>query len=161
VVCAAPAYLERRGSPRRPEELRDHDCLVFAAGSGADEWRFQGLPGRKAAVRVPARLRANTLDAVVAAALGGAGLVWAPSWQVSEDVASGRLKIVLGPFERPSSPIHAIFPDARPLSPKVRAFTDFLVERWAAEDGHNLAPAGEGRRVRKDKARGRGRAIRT
>src|SRR6185312_8612201 len=95
VVCAAPAYLERRGEPRRPEELRDHGCLVFAAGSGADAWRFQGLLGRKAAVRVPARLRANTLDAVVAAALGGAGLVCAPSWQVSEDVASGRLKIVL------------------------------------------------------------------
>lgn len=161
VVCAAPAYLERRGEPQRPEELRDHDCLVFAAGAGADEWRFQGLPGRKAAVRVVARLRANMLDAVVAAALGGAGLVRAPSWQVAEHVASGQLKIVLAPFERPSSPIHAIFSHARPLPPKVRAFTDFLVERWAEEGDHNLVPTEAGQRVRKDKARGRGRAIRT
>jgi DNA-binding transcriptional LysR family regulator len=129
VVCAAPDYLMRRGTPQRPEDLAAHDCLVFAAVPEGADWHFQ-RGARKLTLRVPARLKANTLDPLVEAALGGAGLVRAPCWQVAEAIAAGRLIRVLGEHERPAAPIHALFPPGHPLPTKVRAFVDFLVARW-------------------------------
>ncbi len=133
VVCAAPDYLELRGEPQTPDALKDHDCLVFAASPADAEWRFQ-VAGHTVRIQVPARLHANALDAVVATALGGAGLVRAPSWLVAEPIAAGRLRIVLDAYERPPSDIHALFLPTRLLSAKLRAFTDFLVEAWGSID---------------------------
>ncbi len=132
VVCASPDYLERRGEPRTPDDLSEHDCLVFSEVPGAGQWRFQTEAGRKT-VQVPARICANNLDAVVAAALGGAGLVRAPSWQIAGHVASGRLRIVLEQYQRPSTPLHALFLHTRLRSPKVRAFVDFLAKQWSQD----------------------------
>jgi DNA-binding transcriptional LysR family regulator len=129
VICAAPSYLARRGMPLLPQELADHDCLVFAAPDGA-EWHF-AEGGRKLGLRVPARLSANALDPLVAAALGGAGVVRAPCWQLAEHIRAGQLVRLLAPYERPAAPIHALFPSGRPLPAKVRAFVDFLAARWA------------------------------
>jgi DNA-binding transcriptional LysR family regulator len=75
VVSAAPTYLERRGVPTAPEDLRHHDRLVFT--QPGYEWRFR-KGGRPVSLQVPARMRANALDAVVEAAVAGAGLVYAP-----------------------------------------------------------------------------------
>lgn len=135
-VCAAPEYLARRGEPAVPEDLAGHDCVIFAATPGPVSWPFQTAAGR-VTVPVAARLRANDLDAAVAAALAGAGLVRAPSWQVADLVAAGRLTPVLAGYERPSAPVQALFLPSRLLSPKIRLFTDFLAERWASRDfGH-------------------------
>jgi DNA-binding transcriptional LysR family regulator len=130
VVCAAPGYLERRGEPRVPDELVDHDCLVFAPVPEGAEWHFQ-CGGATLALQVPARLRANTLEPLVAAAVGGSGLVRAPCWQVAEHIAERRLVRVLAAYERPPAPIHALFPPGRLVPAKVRAFVDFLVARWS------------------------------
>jgi DNA-binding transcriptional LysR family regulator len=138
VVCAAPDYLVRRGTPKRPEDLRAHDCLVFAALPGIAEWRFQSPEGKTTAVTVPARLRANALDVVVTAALAGAGVAQAPLWQIAEHVAAGRLRIVLAEHERPATPIHALFTHSHLMSAKVRAFADFLVARWAHRNFERL-----------------------
>ena len=129
VVCGAPTYLARRGEPRAPEELVGHDCLVFAAREGA-EWHFE-RDGTKLSFQVPTRLRANTLEPLVAAAVAGVGLVRAPCWQVAEHIAERRLVRVLAAYERPPAPIHALFPPGRLIPAKVRAFVDFLVARWA------------------------------
>jgi DNA-binding transcriptional LysR family regulator len=129
VVCAAPDYLAQRGEPQRPGDLADHDCLVFGDAGSTAQWHFQTAAGRRS-VTVPALLRANDLDAVVAAALGGAGLVRAPSWQIAHHVVAGRLQPVLTPYQRPSTPLHALFLPVRLASPRVRAFADFLVEQW-------------------------------
>jgi len=102
VVSAAPAYLERRGVPGSPEDLRTHDCLVFTQpGYG---WRFR-KDGRTISLQGPARMHANALDAVVEAAVAGAGLVYAPAWQVREHVAAGRLEVVLRDYEVAPLPI--------------------------------------------------------
>jgi DNA-binding transcriptional LysR family regulator len=135
-VCAAPDYLARRGEPAVPEDLAGHDCLVFAASPGPVSWPFQTASGRMT-VPVTARIRANDLDATVAAALAGAGLIRAPSWQVADLVAAGRLTPVLTGYERPSAPVQALFLPSRLLSPKIRLFADFLAERWAGREfGH-------------------------
>lgn len=126
IVCAAPAYLARRGVPEHPEDLMRHECLVFADTGAAPEWRFQTAEGRKIAIVPPARLRSNALDLVVAAAMEGGGLVRAPSWQVADALADGRLLPVLKAYERPPAPLNLLFTKARSHLPKVRALVDFL-----------------------------------
>jgi DNA-binding transcriptional LysR family regulator len=132
VVCAAPSYLARRGRPTTPADLRQHDCLVFSDTLGPIEWHFQSPKGRTS-VKVQGRLCANNLDAVVSAAIGGAGIARVPSWQVSADMSAGRLEAVLTYCERPAAPVHAVFQHSKMSSAKIRAFINFLVVQWPGE----------------------------
>jgi len=132
VVCASPDYLERRGRPQMPDDLRRHDCLAFSDVPGAAVWHFQMPSGRKS-VRIAGRLWINNLSALVAAAKDGAGLVRVPSWQVADDLAAGRLKRILTDYERPPTPVHALFQPAKLASTKIRVFVDYLVERLAGK----------------------------
>jgi DNA-binding transcriptional LysR family regulator len=128
VVCAAPDYVERRGAPLTPGDLQQHDCVVSTLLDTAQIWRFR-TPDGEVEIPISARLRSNSLDATIAAAVGGAGLVLAPSWLVQDHLAAGRLVAVLEPFEPQAIPIHAVFPHARLMSARVRTFLDFLDER--------------------------------
>src|SRR3984957_3370445 len=98
VVCAAPDYLRRRGEPATPDDLVEHDCLGFGDVPGVAEWSFQDGAGRRS-LRIPTRLCANDFDALVSAALAGAGLVRVPSWQFAHYLADGRLKVVLETYQ--------------------------------------------------------------
>src|ERR1700761_5533983 len=129
VVCAAPDYLHRRGEPTTPDGLIEHDCLGFGDVPGVAEWSFQDGPTRRA-VRILTRLCANDFDALVSAALAGAGLVRVPSWQVAHYLADGRLRIVLEAYQRPPTPLSILTLRNRLLLPKVRAFVDFLEQQW-------------------------------
>jgi DNA-binding transcriptional LysR family regulator len=131
VVSAAPAYLTRRGEPASPADLAGHDCLVFS--QPGYEWRFR-KDGRTVDLQVPARMRSNALDVVVEAAAAGAGIVYAPAWQVRDHVAAGRLKVVLRDHEVPPLPINAVLSHTRLLSAKVRTLLDFLARELAAYD---------------------------
>lgn len=129
VVCGAPDYLRRRGEPARPDDLVEHDCLAFGDVPGVAEWSFQDGTVRRT-LRIPTRLCANDLDALISAALAGAGLVRVPSWQVAHYLADGRLRIVLGTYQRPPTPLSILTLRNRLLLPKVRAFVDFLQKHW-------------------------------
>jgi DNA-binding transcriptional LysR family regulator len=141
-----------------PRDLDDHDCLTFTAHSplistirrsratatlqSGYEWRFRH-DGRYITHQVPARMRANALDAVVEAAVAGAGLVYAPAWQVYDHVAAGRLKVVLRDYEVPPLPINAVLSHTRLLSNKVRALMEFLAAQLSSRDFSSLPSAGE------------------
>ena len=129
VVCAAPDYLRRHGEPARPDDLIEHDCLAFGDVPGVAEWSFQDGAVRRS-LRISTRLSANDFDALVSAALAGAGLVRLPSWQIAHYLADGRLRIVLGTYQRPPTPLSILTLRNRLLLPKVRAFVDFLQQRW-------------------------------
>jgi DNA-binding transcriptional LysR family regulator len=131
IVCAAPAYLERHGQPLVPDALRDHDCLVFSDRPGSVDWRFKSA-GTRHSVRVKGRLWANALDVLVGAAIDGAGIVRAPSWQVADDIERGRLRRILQEYEPTPAPVHALFERTRRTSPSVRAFLDYLLESMRA-----------------------------
>ena len=133
VVVAAPDYLLRDGEPARPEELAGRQCLRFTMLADAQEWRFARGP-EQVSVKVGGRLRANNADAAIAAALNGGGITLASSWQVREHVRAGRLRLLLADWRTPEIVIQALYPSARHLSPKVRAFVDYLAERWREED---------------------------
>jgi len=127
VVCAAPSYLERRGAPRSPTELASHECLIY---SNHERWLFGGRSRAEESMRVSGRLRANNGEALRGALLAGLGLAQIPSFIVAADVQCGALTVVLERFEPRSPAIWALYSQTRHVSTKVRAFIDFLSERF-------------------------------
>ncbi|MCK6454407.1 MAG: LysR family transcriptional regulator, partial [Alphaproteobacteria bacterium] len=132
VVCATPAYLARRGVPRRPADLARHEAIAFAAASGAPNWSFHAA-GKTETVTPPAQLVVNTAEVAIAAALAGRGVTRVLSYQAAPDVAAGRLKIVLAAYEPPPIPIHVVHAEGRHANARVRAFVDFAAARLRAD----------------------------
>lgn len=131
VVCASPAYLAEHGTPERPEDLAEHECIGFAywARPPAVDWEFKSAQGTHR-VRLKSRFSINNGQALRAAAVEGAGIVLQPRDMLQEDLAAGRLVELLPGFEAPSLPMHLLYaPDRRP-TPKLRSFIDFVVETF-------------------------------
>jgi DNA-binding transcriptional LysR family regulator len=132
-ICAAPAYLQARGTPASPDDLKTHECLCYSNVGLAQEWRFVRPDGRPWPVEVRGRLHTNNGDALRAAALRGFGLAVLPSFLAGRDFQSGALVSVLDAFMPQDSAVYAVYPHARHLTPKVRAFVDFLVDRFGPD----------------------------
>jgi DNA-binding transcriptional LysR family regulator len=130
ILCAAPDYLTRRGTPRSLEDLAGHECLLYSYQATGDSWRFQG-PGGERRIRLSGRLRANSGDALLQAAAAGLGIALLPSFICYREVCDGRLVQVLPEWNaRSGIDINAVYPANRNLSPKVRVFIDFLAARF-------------------------------
>jgi DNA-binding transcriptional LysR family regulator len=134
IVCASPAYLERRGVPQLPADLGRHDCLAFSDTPGIADWRFKEGAKTERKIRISGRLWVNSLDALVSAAKAGAGIVRVPSWQIDTEIAAGDLQPILVNYAPPPAPLHLLFQPSRLTSPNSRVFVDYLVERWDAAD---------------------------
>jgi DNA-binding transcriptional LysR family regulator len=129
VVVAAPAYLKSRGRPRHPGDLGGHDCLLFTYLAEPEMWRFRE-DGRPLAIPVQGKLRADNQDVILEAAVRGAGIAQLPSWLVRPYLQSGRLVPLLQKHESPPFDVNVVFPHARLLSAKTRAFVDHLAAEW-------------------------------
>ena len=128
VVCASPAYFEARGLPLSPEDLKGHECLFNSNIASSQEWRFTAPDGKSWPVEVKGRLSANNGDALRAAALQGLGIVNLPTFIVGGDLQAGALVTALDEFISQDMAMSAVYPHSRHLSPKVRAFVDFLAD---------------------------------
>lgn len=129
VTCAAPAYLERKGTPRTPHEIAAHDTIVFLSSDKPRPWDFQEA-GAAMQVAHPGRLNLDSSEAMRAAALAGFGLVNLPTYILGEDLHQGRLVEVLEDWRPAPDAIRLVYPTRRHLSPRVRTFIDLLVESW-------------------------------
>jgi DNA-binding transcriptional LysR family regulator len=132
-VCASPAYLAAHGTPTSPDDLAGHRCLCYSYLAPTEEWRFVTADGKPWPVEVSGRLRVNNGDALCEAARKGLGLVNLPTFIVGADLQLGTLVSLLGDFIPQDAAIHAVYPHSRYLSPKVRAFIDFLAERFGPQ----------------------------
>jgi DNA-binding transcriptional LysR family regulator len=142
VCCAAPSYLARRGEPRAPEELAAHTCFTYAYAPQVGQWPFRGADGSSRNVRVSGPAHANNGGFLAGLAVAGLGIVYEPDFVVGPDVRAGHLVPILRAFAPPASGINVVYPSRRHLSAKVRAFTDFLVQRFRdAEWSLEPAPA--------------------
>ncbi|MBB5752156.1 LysR family transcriptional regulator [Prosthecomicrobium pneumaticum] len=123
MLCAAPAYLERHGTPRSIAELHRHALLATAS---QDPWRLEGPDGAMT-IHASGRLRTNSNEVVREAVLAGAGIALRSTWDVGPELRSGRLRVVL-PAWRASNrvAVHAVYPSRRYLPGKVRVFIDYL-----------------------------------
>lgn len=129
IVCAAPSYLERYGEPEIPEDLKQHNCVNFIyPQTGRDyEWLFQ-RDGIEFRLPVEGTIRIDHAEALLDAAIGGAGLVQVYNYIASAAIERGQLKPVLESYAAKGSAIAVIYPQKRHLSAKVRAFVDFMSE---------------------------------
>ena len=141
VCCAAPSYLARHGEPATPEDLAAHACLTYEYSSLGNVWPFRDRAGRERNVRVAGPVHANNGRFLEALAVEGAGIVYEPDFIVGPDVRAGKLTTILREYAPPPSSIYVVYPSRRHLSAKVRAFTDFLAERFTAADWTLSAPA--------------------
>jgi DNA-binding transcriptional LysR family regulator len=135
ITCAAPAYLERHGAPRTPQDLRGRNCLFYSFLESSIEWRFRSPQG-ESKVRVAGNFTANNSEAIREAAVAGLGIALLPSFIVAADLRENRLKDVMGGYEvegAVANDVYALYLPTRYVSPKVRAFVDFFVERFAPE----------------------------
>jgi DNA-binding transcriptional LysR family regulator len=142
VCCASPAWLARTGAaPVEPADLAAFECLTYTHIPVPNTWHFESRDGATHTVRIPPRHRANNGRMLVELALLGLGIVIEPDFIVAPEVRAGRLVRLLPGFEPPRSPIAAVYPSRRHLSVKVRAFVDFLAERFSHEPEGSLLPA--------------------
>jgi DNA-binding transcriptional LysR family regulator len=130
VTCAAPGYLDRRGTPEVPTDLAGHDCITFAGITSPTRWRFASGGARSIAIR--SRLVVTTAEAAVDAAVSGLGITRLLSYQVAEAVAGDRLRLVLERFEPPEEPVSLVSVEGRRAPARVRAFIDHAVPRLRA-----------------------------
>lgn len=138
IVCAAPAYLERHGTPRTPSDLAQHQCMDFMHWRHAARWRLEN--GDDAAP--PAcRMRSNNGEALRRAAIAGLGIVMQAEAMLAEEVARGRLVPILRAYWPVPRPMHLIYQRDRQSTPKLGSFVEFVVERF----GLRTQPAGRAR----------------
>ena len=146
LLCASPAYLREHGRPATPQDLAHHQCLVLVGSQGrADVWRFDDGKGGEIAVRVHGRIEANTGELLSDAAIAGFGIALHSVWHVHDDLRAARLVQVLPDYRIAANGIYAVMPQRRLVPPRVRAFVDFLAERWrdAPPGGSGLGPWGD------------------
>ena len=127
LLCASPRYLEQRGRPQTPADLKDHECLLYQYLSTGNTWHLGDE-----AVRVSGRLLSDNGHTLAAAAVAGVGLALLPDFLIWESVRSGELEVVL-PDHSGQLSVWAVYPHSRHLSAKVRMFIDFMLERFSPE----------------------------
>jgi DNA-binding transcriptional LysR family regulator len=132
VTCASPAFLKRAGLPNEPADLAARDVILDLNASEPNRWAF-GRRNAQTEVRVNGRLRFASAEACVAAARAGFGIARSPAFVAAEFLRNGELRAILCDYEPEPIYVHAIYPHARHLAPKVRALVDFLVERFSGE----------------------------
>src|SRR5690606_30291770 len=131
VVCAAPAYLDERGVPRKVADLAQHNCLSYTLSQSKD-WAF-GRDGN-ARVTVSGDLLANNGSALVAAAVGGQGIIYQPQFIVAGALRRGELVVL--ELDKPAMDvggIHLLYPPDRRPPAKVRVMADYLIESFKDE----------------------------
>lgn len=127
VICASPSYLEARGVPQTPDDLATHDCVTFDRFAAGADWVL-----RDHSIKVRSRLRVNTPDAAIGAAIAGVGLTQVFCYQVAAATNAGSLIRVLSAYEDHPQSISLIYPARGRLPMKLRAFLDFAKPRLRA-----------------------------
>ena len=133
LLCAAPDYLAQHGTPRAPEDLLDHNCLLLRfPGSQQFRWTLQTPDGPRS-LSVQGSFDADDGDLLTGWALAGQGIVLKPLWEVAEHLKDGRLVPVLLDFPPENVTLSVLYPHRRLLPARVKAFSDFAVTRFAEE----------------------------
>lgn len=130
LLCAAPAYLAKHGTPKVPNDLTRHNCIGIRQGEEAyGVWRLSSGRGKTLAteaVKTRGNLTTNDGEIAVNWALDGHGILMRAEWDIDRYLRNGRLVQVLPQYVTPDASIHAVYPQRHQLAARVRAFVDFL-----------------------------------
>ena len=132
LCVAAPDYLARAGTPASPAELARHDCLMLSSDASQTRgWAFV-VDGELVHLRPGGRLDCSDGQVLHDWCLQGMGIAWRSTWEVEQEVADGRLRVLLEPFNAPPNGIYAVFPQRKHLPLRVRLWIDFLKHSYSA-----------------------------
>ena len=130
VLCASPAYLARHGTPRRIEDLRKHECVLFPALAPKGVWTLR-RDRRKYSVHVAGMFETDEMDVVRGAVVAGFGIGILPIYMAGDALQQGQLVPLLRQYQVvPESAIYLVYLPNRTLSSRVRVLIDFLAERF-------------------------------
>jgi DNA-binding transcriptional LysR family regulator len=129
VVCASLAYLKRRGIPRTPDDLKDHDCITFENTLSSQTWTFNIGKKMEKSFPIHSRLVVSTAEAATDAAVAGIGLARMLDYQIAAQLRDGTLDLVLESFKSPPKPVHLIYEAGDYLPLKIRTFLDYAGPR--------------------------------
>jgi DNA-binding transcriptional LysR family regulator len=132
VICAAPAYLARHGSPSKADDFAGHTGIVYASGGPETPWEVSDASGRLQELRIARRLRFDDVQAIADAALEGCGLARLPRWLAEPHLREGRLVLLMADAHTHVSNIHVVWPRTRYLAAKIRVAIDALVAQAPA-----------------------------
>lgn len=134
VAVASPVYLKRRGVPKVPHELVQHNVLVYSTVQGDDHLHFIERGNGRTSVRVHGTLRSNNLSSILAAVRDGMGIAALPVYVAARSLSTKHVKQVLTEFSLPSQEIHAVYPSPKLVPGKVTALIEYLHAAFAHED---------------------------
>lgn len=129
-LIASPSYLKQHGVPRTPEELVDHNCIVYSELSTQNSWHFTH-ENNDISVQVNGNFQCDNGDTILTAAVAGVGFAVLPYWMIKSHLDAGELQVVMSDFQPSTLPVNAVYPHSRYLPLKVRCFIDFLIEEFA------------------------------
>lgn len=132
LVVASKTYLDTHGRPDHPDDLKDHNCLVYSLLSTMNVWHYQ-QEGKKSAVQVNGTFQANNSDAVLQMALAGCGIMIMPKWMSGTGILDGQLEAILTNYTFQGVPIQAVYLDKRYVPSKVSSFVSFLKNLYASD----------------------------
>lgn len=133
VMVASPGYLAEQGTPQTPEDLNDHDCIVYSSVQGDAVWQLHSPAGKNHVIIANGRLRSNNLSTVLSAVHLSQGIAILPLYVASASLKTGRVVAVLEDFTLPQQELHAVFPSPKLVPEKVGAFIRFLLPRFEGE----------------------------
>lgn len=143
VLCASPRYLEENGTPKTPEDLKNHQCLTFRAAGYEPKWYF-AREGETLEVEADGAFRSSSGLALMSAATSGMGLVVLQKYMIQDELDAGKLVRVLSDYDvsptKTDPMISVVYSHSRMLAPKARAFIDFLVECFREIEDKPLPP---------------------
>lgn len=132
ILCAAPSYLQKHGTPRKPEQLATHNCLLYCSNSDGT-WKLSGPDGEDQAVRVRGNFRANTADGVLQATLQGLGIAAITTMAAADEVRAGRLVRLLPQYRMPEGMMYASYLPNPTMPQCVQTFVHFLASEFGDE----------------------------
>jgi DNA-binding transcriptional LysR family regulator len=142
-VClvATPSYLNARGTPMKPSDLASHSCLHYRYPTSGrlEEWPLRQSRPTNASLTLPMTMVSSSLIALLHLVHDGRGIACVPDFAVKDALADGRLKSVLDSYMTRTTVFQILWPSSKQMSPKVRAFVDFVVERFGAQLATNDA----------------------
>jgi DNA-binding transcriptional LysR family regulator len=128
VCVASPEYLALHGTPLQPEDLLQHNCIVYSLARAGSTWPF-----RTTEVTVNGRLKVNTPDGIYRAVLDGIGIAYAPVWLFEKELNAGQVEPLLVTEAGPFAPIHIVYPAKRLLPRRASVFMDFIAEEFSGD----------------------------
>lgn len=133
LICASPEYLAQHGTPKVPQDLQQHNCLVFSFHPIPRQWTFW-RKGKPVTIHVSGNYQCNNAEVVREAVLQGMGIGCLPTFLIGDDIKDGRIVTFMEDYIIQNRELSAAFPEKKYVPEKVSVFIDFLIDKFGGEN---------------------------